>query len=264
VTARAASASVLRGGRGKLDRAVLLNDIGKIARLALKIPLSFVDRPASAFALFQGCRSSEAAQWCAENFHKKLLPMLAEKIHEHSTEELLEIARRVLRDLDGELLQSAAHPYSGCCAMLALLLGDRIVIAGIGHVRAVLLPDSAGARGAPRQLLACAGDLDSATERARLRDAGGVLKDGLLHREATAAADDDVVRILGAQHVFDVLRLDPAGTFDEKEARSLHRKLALRVHPDKQAEGADAAACKQAFARLESARASLEAMFGED
>ncbi|CAE8697429.1 unnamed protein product, partial [Polarella glacialis] len=49
---RAASASAVRRGV-KLDRAVILNDIAKIARLALKMPLSFVDRPAGAYALFQ-------------------------------------------------------------------------------------------------------------------------------------------------------------------------------------------------------------------
>merc|ERR1712194_810364 len=42
---RTASASCLRKA-GKLDRAVLLNDITKIARLACKIPLAFVERPA--------------------------------------------------------------------------------------------------------------------------------------------------------------------------------------------------------------------------
>lgn len=33
-----------------MDRAVLLNDITKIARLALKFPLSFVDLPACVLA----------------------------------------------------------------------------------------------------------------------------------------------------------------------------------------------------------------------
>jgi len=60
VTLSAASASSVRRG-GKLDRAVLLNDIAKIARLALKFPLSFVDSPACAFALFLAWRRAQRA-----------------------------------------------------------------------------------------------------------------------------------------------------------------------------------------------------------
>merc|ERR1719382_209620 len=77
---RAAGASAVRKG-AKMERTVLLNELPKIARLALKFPLSFVDTPASAYALFQGMRSAEAADWCAKNFHTKLIPLLAGKIH---------------------------------------------------------------------------------------------------------------------------------------------------------------------------------------
>merc|ERR1719159_1574825 len=92
----------VRGGGGssvrrgpKLERTVLLNELPKIARLALKFPLSFVDTPASAFALFQGLRSAEAADWCAKNFHTKLIPALATKIHRWQARELQDLLKKV-------------------------------------------------------------------------------------------------------------------------------------------------------------------------
>ncbi|CAK9079567.1 unnamed protein product [Durusdinium trenchii] len=96
-----------------MDRAVLLNDITKIARLALKFPLSFVDLPACAYALFHGLRSAESAQWCAENFHKKLLPSLAERIHTYDTAQLRRLLERTLEALDAEILKSTSPQQVG-------------------------------------------------------------------------------------------------------------------------------------------------------
>lgn len=253
---RAASASCVRRG-GKLDRAVLLNDITRIARLALKIPLSFVDRPACAYAVFQGLRSAESAQWCAENFHKKLLQRLAKKIHTYDVDELQEILRNTIDELDEELLRSS-HAFSGCSALIALILGNKLSVAGVGQVRAVLLPDI----GPPRSLLACAGSLDNQAERERIQMAGGVVRGGIVHRRLDDL--DDAARILCARNVFDVLMIEEGGPSGEKQVRSAYRKLALRVHPDKQAAVADINAFKAAFARLDSAKDSLESMLMED
>lgn len=263
ILVRAATASSVRRG-GKMDRAVLLNDITKIARLALKMPLSFVDKPACACALFQGLRSSESAQWCAENFHKKLLPRLAEKIHEYESSQLEYILRLTLEDLDGELLRSP-HAFSGCSALVALLLGDRLIAGGVGDVRALLLPE----KGEPRPLLACSGNLDSEAECKRIREAGGVVKDGSVfdgNRSEGAAAESeslsDATRILEASNVFDIIfpGLHPV-PLEEKEVRSAYRRFALRVHPDKQSGGGDSVdVFKSAFARLERAKEALEAM----
>merc|ERR1719159_2316631 len=110
----------VRGGGGssvrrgpKLERTVLLNELPKIARLALKFPLSFVDSPASAFAIFSGFRSAEAADWCAKNFHTKLIPQLTTKIHNWQTKELQNVLKTVLQELDTEVMKSS-HAFSGC------------------------------------------------------------------------------------------------------------------------------------------------------
>lgn len=253
----AASASWVRKG-AKLDRAVLLNDITKIARLALKFPLSFVDTPACAYALFQGLRSSEAAQWCAENFHKKLLPMVAEKIHTYEAKELQQLLARTLEALDAELLKSA-FAFSGCSAMIALVLGDRFAVAGVGRVRAVLLPQS----GAPVQVLSCAGSLEDTAELERVREARAAIRDGLIF-SCTSDSFDEAARILGSRSVFEVLQIEPGGPTDEKQVRSAYRRMALKVHPDKQAEGAQLDLYTAAFAHLENAKDAIEAMLAEN
>jgi len=257
VAARAGGASAVRRG-SKLERTVLLNELPKIARLALKFPLSFVDTPASAFALFQGLRSAEAADWCAKNFHTKLIPLLASKIHSWETKELQDVLGRVLRELDGELLKGP-HAFSGCAAIVALLLGNRLVISGVGQVRAVLLFED----GSSRQLLAGTSDFRTGAERERAEEALGVVHGGLLHRSLQEGLDD-AQRILMARHTFEVLQIEAGGPADEKAIRSAYRRLALRVHPDKRSDDADVEAFNRAFSRLERAKEVLESLLSAD
>lgn len=252
---RGATASWIRKG-AKMDRAVLLNDITKIARLALKFPLSFVDLPACAYAIFQGLRSAESAQWCAENFHKKLLPFLAEQIHTYETIQLKRLLERTLEALDAEILKSA-HAFSGCSAILVLVLGERVVLAGVGHVRAVLLPE----KGAPREILACTGSLEDPSELERVREANGIVSDGFVYSSMEGL--DEAARILSARSSFEVLQLEPGSSLDVKQVRTAYRKLALRVHPDKQNDSASDA-FRFAFARLESSKEALETMLAQD
>jgi len=266
VSARAGGASLVRKG-AKQERTVLLPELPKIARLALKFPLSFVDSPASAFAIFQGVRSVEAADWCAKNFHTRLIPLLATKIHRWETKELQDGLGSVLKELDAELVRSST-PFSGCLAAVALLLGDRLVISGVGQVRAVLLFED----GTTRQLLTCMGDLsierggDLTAERERVEHARGVLHKAagvsrLLYRVNEEC--DEANKILRARHVFDVLQLD-IGQVDEKQVRTAYRKLALRVHPDKVPEDADKEAFNKAFSQLEKAKEAIETMLEID
>jgi len=254
ITARAGGASVVRKG-AKMERTVLLPELPKISRLALKFPLSFVDSPASAFAFFQGVRSAEAADWCAKNFHTRLIPMLATKIHVWETKELQNALVNVLKELDAELLKSS-HAFSACSAVVALLLGDRLAISACGQVRAVLLFED----GSTRQLLSCTNALEA--ERERLEAAKGILHNGLVHRCVEDLGEAE--RILRARHVFESLQLEPGGPADEKQLRTAYRKLALRVHPDKIQDEGDKDAFNKAFARLDSAKEAIEVMLNAD
>lgn len=257
ISVKPATASVVRSG-AKLDRAILLSELARTSRLALKFPLSFLDTPACAFAAFQGVRGAAAAQWCAENFHKRLLPRLAERIHRWETKDLEDLLCDLLKELDAELLKGP-NCFSGCSALLALLIGNNLIVAGVGQVRAVLLLDKV------QELLSCLGSTRESTERERVEKSRGLLRDGLLY-SAAAACDgdlDEAQRILRAPHVFAVLQIDASRPADAKEVRSAYRRLALRVHPDKAGEGADKDALKSAFERLDAAKDALEVMLGE-
>mmetsp|Transcript_51684 Transcript_51684/g.135768 ORF Transcript_51684/g.135768 Transcript_51684/m.135768 type:complete len:803 (+) Transcript_51684:109-2517(+) len=256
VSVRVGGANLVRRGT-KLERTVLLAELPKIARLAMKFPLSFLDSPASAFALFQGLRSAEAADWCAKNFHTRLLPALASKIHNWETRELQDVLERVIKELDSELLKGPIA-LSGCSAIIALLLGDRLVVSGVGQVRAVLL----FADGSVRQLLAGTHDFLAAGERERVEEACGIIRNGLVHR--TLDGMDAAERILRARSCFEVLDLEAGGPVDEKQVRSAYRRLALRVHPDKRSEAVDVEAYTKAFAQLDAAKDAAEAILAID
>ncbi|CAE8619369.1 unnamed protein product, partial [Polarella glacialis] len=126
-----------------------------------------------------------------------------------------------------------------------------------------VLPPDGKVKTPPQRLLDCVGHLGSDEETQRFWKAGGVVREGLLHRHR-AEGLDEAHRILAAPHVFDVLLPEDVETLDEKQVRSAYRKLALRVHPDKQSESADIKAFQGAFARLGSSCESLEAMLAED
>jgi len=256
VTLRAGGANILRKG-AKLDRTVLLPVLGKIARLVMKFPLSFLDSPSSAFALLQGVRSAEAADWCAKNFHTKLIPLLAKKIHTWESNELQDLLERVLRELDAEVLKSA-HAFSGCSVILALLIGDRLVMTGVGQFRAVLLFDD----GSARSLLAGTCDFLQGSEQDRVEEARAVVHQGMLYRGTDTLELNDARRILAARSAFQVLSIEPKGALDEKQIKTAYRKLALKVHPDKQQ--SDLEAFTKAFARLEWAKERLEALVSAD
>ncbi|CAJ1341793.1 unnamed protein product, partial [Effrenium voratum] len=205
-------------------------------------PLSFLDSPASAFALFQGFRSAEAADWCAKNFHLKLIPLLAKKIHswEATTGPVGQI-------------YSGSHAFSGSSAVLALLLGDQLLVSAVGQFRVALLFDDDRSQ----QLLQ---GTDLCTEAERIEEARGLIRKEMLFRSPDGECND-AERVLMARSPFEVLQIEPSA-LDEKQVRTQYRKMALRVHPDKQSE--DAETFKKAFARLDAAKEALENLCGAD
>eukprot|EP00435_Cladocopium_sp_Y103_P022393 s645_g5.t1 len=268
----------------------------RIARLTLKFPLSFLDSPASAFALFQGIRSAEAAESGQNFWHRILKPRealcqmgqmpeegdettqdqeLFRKIDEacvflcaarfplpqsHRFKELQKLLDRVLTDLDAEVIKSP-HAFSGSSAVLALLLGDRLVISAVGQFRVVLLFDDSSSRELMRGT-----DLHSDAERIEearvaasapiLVKAAFMLKDSLIR--LPDADSNDAEKVLMARNPFQVLQMEPQA-LDEKQVRTQYRKMALK---DKQTE--DAESFKKAFARLDGAKEVLESLCGAD
>merc|ERR1719253_2151343 len=74
---KVATSSLFEGHKSKKpDRMVVLNDVNKISRLALKFPLPFLDTPCTAAAIFTGVRAPAAADMCAQHFHTTLFPKL--------------------------------------------------------------------------------------------------------------------------------------------------------------------------------------------
>lgn len=279
----------------KLQRAMVIAEMPKTARLALRFPLGFLDTPAAAYALFSGLRgSAAAAQWCCAQFHQRLLPEIAKRIHgwwdseAEMPEELLyrgshvgslaEVLKQTLLALDRDLL-SGQHGFGGCDAVLAVLVGENLVVACAGQATASLLfqdaeplallvPKEEDEEGAPASAL---GQL----RKGRVSENGVLLgHNGLLRTARSAwdadeaaagapAGEDAVGRILRAPDAFSVLGVSASGPEGGSEVRTAYKKLALRVHPDK-VRDADADDAKAAFERLESASRAVEAMTEHD
>lgn len=312
IEVRAAAASVLRpvpaagapaSGQStngaterKLERAVVIAEMPKTARLALKFPLGFLDSPAAAYALFSGIRgSAAAAQWCASQFHQRLLPEIAKRIHgwwdseAEMPEELLfrgshvaslaELLRDHLQGLDRDLL-SGSHGFSGCDAVLAVIIGENLVVATMGQAAAILLFEDAE----PISLIAAPEAQEKEEEgstatsptlalgqlrRGRVAESGMLLgHDGLLRTarsawDADEVSEDAVFRILRAPDAFTVLGVSDDGPSGTSEVRTAYKRLALRVHPDK-VRDCDPEDAKAAFERLEAATRAVEAMAEHD
>eukprot|EP00933_Yihiella_yeosuensis_P045141 TRINITY_DN40463_c0_g1_i1.p1 TRINITY_DN40463_c0_g1~~TRINITY_DN40463_c0_g1_i1.p1 ORF type:complete len:753 (-),score=188.97 TRINITY_DN40463_c0_g1_i1:333-2591(-) len=313
VDVKAAAACVLRqsepssntgqaGGKSadadkKMERSVVLADMPKTARLALKFPLGFLDNPAAMYAVFSGLRGSVAtAHWCASQFHQRLLKEIAKKIHgwwdseAEMPEELLyrgshvgslsKVLKDVLETLDKDLV-NGPHGLGGCDAVVGVLVGENLVTAAVGQASTTLLFDDADAVPLVPLLGQTEEDdeseaVNSATANAVSRllpghvsEQGALLgRDKLLRRaraawdvrsEAEEGQQEAVNRILEAPDAFTVLGISPSGPDGPAEARSAYKRLALKVHPDK-VRDVDPGDAKAAFARLEAASRIIEDM----
>jgi len=291
IEVRASAASVLRvdavQGQGraddrKLERAVVIAEMPKTALRALRFPLGFLDAPAAAYALFAGTRGSSAAHWCASQFHQRLLPEIAKRIHGwwdlegEMPEELLyrgshvgslaKLLRENLEGLDRDLL-AGPHAFSGCDAAIAVLVGESLVVATAGQASVTLLFEDAEA---VPLIAATPEDGVPLTRPTREHVYEGALMglDGSLRRAmsvwdydgsgSSANSAEAVSRILRAPDAFAVLGLPPSAT-TPTEARTAYKRLALKVHPDK-VRDCDAGDAKAAFERLETAARLVEAI----
>lgn len=258
-------------------RSMLLKELVKTGA-AMKTPLFFLDQPAACFALFDGVRGGAAVEWCSKHFHTKLLPQLSASITSWHDPDLRDLFQSILAELDVQLVQQAGCCWEGVSVSIALLLGDRLVVASLGGTHALVI----GPNGSWRSLDGRHSPV-SAEEQKRIKAVGaeiegeasgcGVVQAPFVHKslrprewqiQEEATADEEVRRVLEASpDVFATLGLSPEDTVDGKAARSSYKKLALKVHPDKAPEELKVRA-KEAFDKVEKAAAAVEAFCETD
>lgn len=256
-------------------RTLLLKELVLTGR-AMKKPLFFLDQPASCFVLFESVRGTAAAEYCAKNFHTKLLAKLSSTLTYWSDAMTKTLIKTILEELDAELLQQPATCYDGAALGVAVVLGDRLTVATLGSVRGLVL--------SPGGKVRVIGDRhfveEEGPERQRLDSCGGEVvpreqEDGTsklavrrpLRPRQTAIAQDqaaELARVLeAAPDSFAALGFGAEDAVDGKAAKANYRKLALKVHPDKAPEELKEKA-KEAFARVETALERIETMCDAD
>lgn len=145
------------------DRHVIVRDLAKAAQ-ALKMPIDHLAKPVALFAVYTGHRpqppcgtgagyradggtdSSSApptcAEFCARNFHLKLLPRLSEFKGPWDSLHLATALRDSCQEIDSEFLARPGGASDGCSAVIALLTGRRLFIASIGDAVAYVGEES--------------------------------------------------------------------------------------------------------------------------
>lgn len=176
----------------KFVRTVLVKDFHKIAS-RLKIPLPktnvFKDKaPVGLYSLFDGqsCAGEpgvRAAEFCARNFHTKVLENLSQLPPNHATETFVKAALiKSFEDLDTDLLKNHPDVEDGCGAAVVLIVGGIAFTAVLGRCNVVLSKVANGAHRAS-SLGGSQREITSLEERARLRQAGvAVIGDGAMAR----------------------------------------------------------------------------------
>lgn len=201
----------LGGSGGKpLARHVLVKCLRKVAdRSKIELPYSGLfqnQAPMGLFALFDGqsCAGEPgpaAAEYCARNFHKKVLENLACLPPTCTSETFVKAALvKSFEDLDKELLESQPDVKDGCGASVALLLGDYLFTAMLGACDGVLCEVPEGGAGAARPVCLGAnqGRCHLPEERARLTKSGGTVRgEGAQARVCGPAGASPVSRSLG-------------------------------------------------------------------
>lgn len=147
-----------------------------------------------------------AAEFCARNFHLKLLKRLSELSPDGADEPSVQAALAgTFEDLDQELVANQ-EVRDGCGAAVALLIGDSVFTAVLGQCSAVLAVAEEGPQKfRPIALGGRQGVVDS--DVMRIRYAGGVVfgdKGVARIRHPMAAAESPVSRSLGDRYWKDV------------------------------------------------------------
>eukprot|EP00930_Biecheleria_cincta_P005871 TRINITY_DN106825_c0_g1_i1.p1 TRINITY_DN106825_c0_g1~~TRINITY_DN106825_c0_g1_i1.p1 ORF type:complete len:826 (-),score=171.56 TRINITY_DN106825_c0_g1_i1:12-2489(-) len=252
-------------------RSLLLKELVKTGA-AMKKPMFFLDQPASCFALFEGVRGTAAVDWASKNFHTKLFSRLSSNLQYWSNSMIENLLSSILEEMDCELTQQATTCYDGASLGVALFLGDRLIVATLGAVRGLWLNPNGEVHPLGGEHIVA----EEGPERQRVDAEFGAVRYGeatpgvgklVLQRPlhsrkvvSTSEQKSEIERVLDfAPDSFAALGFSSADSVDGKTARSLYKKLALKVHPDKAPEDLKAQA-KEAFAKVEAAAERIEAL----
>lgn len=199
------------GPSGKpFARHVLVKCLRKVAANSkVELPTSglFTNQaPMGLFALFDGQSSagdpgSAAAEYCARNFHKKVLDNIGSLPPGCTSETFVKAALvKSFEDLDKDLLETQPDIKDGCGAAVALLVGEYLFTCVLGVCDGILCEagSSNATAGTPIPLGKTQGRCGVPEERGRLVKAGAtVLGNGALSRVIGPPGSSTVSRSLG-------------------------------------------------------------------
>jgi len=196
-----------------LTRHVFVKDLNKIGtRLKFEHPKTGVfdnKAPMGLYALFDGqsCAGEPgpmAAEFCARNFHMKLLKRLSDLPADFVDEAAIQTALLgTFEDLDQELL-AQQDVTDGCGAAVALLIGERLFTAVLGQCSAIMCVASGPAKFTPVKLGGRQGIMEN--DVMRIRFAGGAVhgEGDFARLRHPTGAESSVSRSLGDRHWKDV------------------------------------------------------------
>lgn len=123
---------------------VLVRDLTKAGQ-ALRMSIDHLDRPCALYAVYDGHRGSSGAgkdnacsNFCAKHLHEKLLPKLTKHKGYWEDERLAAAMRESFLELDAEFVEKHPSTTDGCCAAVALITGNRLVVGSLGDVAIVV------------------------------------------------------------------------------------------------------------------------------
>lgn len=131
----------IRHERAQQVKHVIVRDLAKAAQ-AMRMSIDHLDRPVAMYALYEGHRGgatgNACVDFCAKHFHGKLLPKLA-AFRGYWEDSRLEAAlRETFRELDAMYAEKHPGTVDGCSAAVALVMGNRLIIASLGDIACVL------------------------------------------------------------------------------------------------------------------------------
>lgn len=120
-------------------KTVLIKDLISVGQ-ALKMPLDFLDRPASLFAIFAKAGTGmQCVDYCTKNLHIQFLKMFRTYHGAWDTLRVHYMIRAAFMELEKEFAKKNPEgaKTQGCSAGVCLLLGSRLFVAAVGGCRAV-------------------------------------------------------------------------------------------------------------------------------